>query len=387
MDYILNIAGRRKTYKIIKEPVPHILVDSSKELHGWWEGKRECTSERLLINPYAGCSISCPFCYANALWGYYQAFRNDRIITVFKDFDKVVAKQLDSIDVASCGYLSPVTDSFQKVDEKYHLSRKIIEEFVSRNIPIEFITKQVVPQDVIDIMKTQEHSFGQVSILTMDENKRKVLAPGGATTEQLLDNIKRLNEANIYAVCRLDPIIPYITDDKNELKELIKFAKAAGANHIIASVMDIPVKIKPDVMKALSIIDSDITDKYKSLYTEFIGGDLNANIEYRLELFDFLRQTCNENDLTFALCMEYRMVEGRPEGLNRYFMTSINCEGMNVPLYKRQGSRFVPLDDCNGNCLGCDGVECGINIDKLGKSLSLRDYKKWNPPEDQLSMF
>lgn len=387
MDYILNIAGKMKTYEVIKDPVPHILVESSKELHGWWEGKRECTSERLLINPYAGCSISCPFCYTNALWGYFQAFRKDRIITVFKDFDQVVAKQLDSISVASCGYLSPVTDPFQKVDEKYHLSKKIIQEFVNRNIPIEFITKQKVPQDVIDIMKNQKHSFGQVSILTIDEKKRRILAPGGATTKELLDNVKRLDQAGVYAVCRLDPIIPYVTDNKVELEKLIVSAKEAGAKHIIASVMDIPLKIKPDIIKALKNIFPDIEMRYKDLYTELIGGDMNADITYREELFGFLKETCSKYGITFALCMEYRLVDRKPVGLNRDFMTSINCEGMDVPLYVRKGAAFEPLENCNGNCLGCNGDDCYIDKDILGGALTLRDYKRWKSKDKQTTLF
>jgi len=387
MDYMLNIAGKMKTYEVIKDPVPHILVESNKEMHGWWEGKRECTSERLLINPYAGCSISCPFCYANALWGYFQAFRKDRIITVFKDFDKVIAKQLDSIDVASCGYLSPVTDPFQKVEEKYHLSINIIHEFIKRNIPIEFITKQRVPQDVIDIMKNQKHSFGQVSILTGDEKKRRVLAPGGASTEELLDNIKRMDQAGMYSVMRLDPIIPYVTDNEDELEELIKRAKDAGAKHVIASCMDIPLKIKQDIIKALKIIVPDIEAKYKDLYTELIGGDMNAKLDYRFELFQFIKDTCTKNGMTFALCMEYKLVDSRPIGLNKYFMTSINCEGMDVPLYIRKGNEFQPLDNCSGNCLGCNGEECNIDENKLGGALTLKDYRGWKKNDDQISLF
>ncbi len=103
---------------IIKEPVPHVLLETKKELHGWYAGKRECTAERMLINPYNGCGVNCFYCYTRALPGYFEAFHSDGTIFVSKDFDLTVARQLDSIDVASCGYLSPVTDPFQKINEK-----------------------------------------------------------------------------------------------------------------------------------------------------------------------------------------------------------------------------------------------------------------------------
>ena len=90
-DIITIKFGRTyKHEKVISKPIPHILVDSSKKLHGWWKGKRECTAERMLINPYAGCNIKCPFCYANALWGYHQVYNTQGILTVCNDFDKAV---------------------------------------------------------------------------------------------------------------------------------------------------------------------------------------------------------------------------------------------------------------------------------------------------------
>ena len=84
------LAGVR--YNVIEAPTPHILVDSRKELHGWWRGKRECTAERLLINPYNGCTINCFCCYAKALPGYFQLFRQSGVVTVCRDFDRVVAR-------------------------------------------------------------------------------------------------------------------------------------------------------------------------------------------------------------------------------------------------------------------------------------------------------
>lgn len=390
-NILLKFGKTQKVFEIIRKPVPHILVDSDKELHGWWKGKRECTSERLLINPYNGCNIKCRFCYANALWGYFNVYKDKGILTVFKDFDKVVAKQLDSINVASCGYLSPVTDPFQSINKGYKLSEKIIKEFIKRNLPIEFITKQVIPQEVIEDMKVQKHCFGQVSILTPNDKKRKYLVPGGATTEQLLNNIRRLSKAGVYAVCRIDPIIPYMTDDKEELKELIGLVKKAGAKHIITSVMDISFKLKNYIMEYFEKLKPGIYEEYKKLYIEVIDGDYNANITYRRELFEFLRKICDENGLTFALCMEYEKVGDKIIGLNRDYMTSYNCEGMDVPVYVRKGDRFYPVEGCRGNCLDCSGDMCSIDKNIKGKDLTLKDYRKWKlnvvNELEQLKMF
>jgi len=370
--------------KIIKTPYPHILINTKKELHGWYPGKRECTSERLLINPYNGCSVGCFYCYARALPGYFEIFNQKNIIFVCKDFDKVVAKQLDSLKVISCGYLSPVTDPFQKLESIYHLSEKIIEEFVKRNIPIEFITKCKIPEKIIDLIKSQKHSFGQVSILTLNENLKKIFAPGGANTEELFDNLKRLSKNNIFCVLRIDPIFPYITDKKEDLAKLIERALDSGAKHIVASILDIPLRIKGLVLNRIKkYFGYSIYQKYLSLYKEKIGY-LNAGITYRRSVFEFLREFCDKKKITFALCMEYELKDGEIFGLNQEFMSAKNCEGIDIPIYVRKNDKFKPLYNCLGNCLNCKEALCGIEDLALAKkkdtkkSFTLKDYKKWS---------
>lgn len=377
------LVGKRE-YEVIVEPQPHILVPTRKQLHGWWPGKRECTSERMLINPYNGCGIGCFFCYTRAFPGYFRIFRDYGVITVAKDFDQVVAEQLDSIDIATCGYLSPVTDPFQSLNTRYHLSEKIIKVFVERNIPIEFITKASIPGQVIDLIKQQSHSFGQVSLLTLKENLRKILVPGGASTDLLLQNLEKLVQEGIFAVCRIDPIFPYVTDEIKELAELIERVKSHGVSHIVASILDIPVKIKKNVFSTMKKYFGVAMEwDYQRLYRENIDGYLHANIDYRKRIFDGLRNICERKNLTFALCMEYEIKKGEVIGLNREFMSSRNCEGIDIPLYKREGRKFYPVVDCAGDCIHCTNPRCGIEDLAMGdegsrKDWHLKDYRRWS---------
>jgi len=340
----MKVYINKKEYEVIPAPEPHILVPTKKELHGWWPGKRECTAERMLINPYNGCGIGCFFCYTLAFPGYFQLFREKGIITVAKDFDRKIARQLDSIDVAFCGYLSPVTEPFQPLEKKYQLSEKIIRVFVERNIPVEFITKSKIPPQVIETMKAQRHSFGQVSILTP----------------------------------------PYITDHPGKLEELIEKAKSSGCTHIVASVLDIPQKISTQIFDQIDKkFGTGIKRDYQRLYKENIDGYLNAGINYRKRLFDRLRNICERKNLSFALCMEYEIVDGKPRGLNREFMSSINCEGIDIPVYIRKNGKFYPGTNCKGNCLNCSDPKCGISDLALrGKETypgwKLKDYRRWS---------
>ena len=379
-----------KQFEVIKSPIPHILVESNKEPHGWWngiepDGKRECTAEKLLINPYNGCSHNCLFCYSHALGGYFKIFRQRGIVAVFKDFDKKVATQLDKLRVASCGYLSPVTDPFQQINEKYRLSERIIKEFVDRNIPVQFTTKGRISDRAIKLIKKQEHSFGEVSILTMDEDKRKRLMADGASTDELVRNIERLANEGKFAVCRIDPIVPYVTDGEEELEELVRRVVDAGAGHIITSCMDIPRALKYELYEELEKRFEIPKGELERLYTEAISGRFHANINYRRKLFGMMREICDRSGVTMGLCMEFESLGGKKvEGLNKEFMSSNNCEGVDVPIYVKNGDGewFEPVWGCNGNCLKCHFSDkipaCGIPDLKKADAWKLRDYRRWS---------
>lgn len=370
--------------KVIDDPYPHILVPSKKQIHGWWRGKRECTGERMLLNPYNGCSVGCIFCYARALPGpYFKLFNEKGIVTVFEDFDKAIARQIDSIRVASCGYLSPVCDPFQEVEKRYRLSEKIIDAFVTRNIPIEFITKCVVPDSVISKIQKQKHSFGQFSASTVREDLRRNLMRGGASVDQLFDSMARCATAGIPVVLRIDPVIPYLTDSQNEIRSLIQRGMDSGAKHIVASVMDVPVKIAQEIFAKFKPFGIGFVYDLERLYAEKIGNYLHASIDYRKRIFDRMRNLCDRLGLTFGLCMEYELIGGEPIGLNREFMSSANCEGVDVPIYIRRGERFEPASECNGACLNCVDARCGIEDLAMGKSMgpkdfTLKDYRRWS---------
>jgi DNA repair photolyase len=385
----LSMGREIREFEVIEEPYPHILVSSHKELHGWWKGKRECTGERMLINPYNGCSVGCIFCYARALpAAYFRLFGREGIVTVFADFDRVVSDQLDSLSVASCGYLSPVCDPFQEVESRYRLSEKIVRRFVERNIPIEFVTKCDVPDEVIGLLKRQAHAFGQFSVLTPNEDLRSRLMAGGASVDGIFASMAKCASAGVPVVLRIDPVIPHLTDSKRDLRRLVDRGIDSGARHVVASVLDVPLGIAKEVFAQFGKLGVGFSYDLERSYCESIDGSLHAGIGFRRRVFDVLRNLCEARGITFALCMEYEMVDGRPQGLNREFMSSTNCEGVDVPVYVRKGDVFLPAAACRGACLSCTEAACGIEDLAMGsgkgkRDFTLRDYRRWSRTREE----
>ncbi len=80
--------------------------------------------------------------------------------------------------------------------------------------------------------------------------------------------------------------------------------------------------------------------------------------------------------------MEFESLGGKNvRGLNKEFMSSNNCEGIDIPIYVRKGDNFEPVEGCNGNCLKCYFSEkkptCDIKDLTNGGAWKLKDYRRW----------
>ena len=178
-------------------------------------------------------------------------------------------------------------------------------------------------------------------------------------------------------------MIPYRTDRKADLKRLVERGVDSGARHVVASVMDVPGRIAKEVFAQFRRFGVGFGYDLERLYCESIDGYLHADIDFRKRVFDILRDVCEARGITFALCMEYEIVDGRPVGLNGEFMSSANCEGVDVPAYVRKGEEFAPAARCHGACLTCTDAICGIEDLAMGRGdgkrdFHLGDYRRWS---------
>ncbi|MCP8315165.1 MAG: hypothetical protein H3Z53_12480 [archaeon] len=338
-------------------------------------------------------------CYSRALRGYFKLWDEKGIITVFKDFNIKVAEELDKLYVASCGYLSPTIDPFQKpIEDRYHLSEKTAHEFLRYNLPIVFITKQGdnVPIKLLDEMAKHQHCFCEFTILSCDDEILKIFSPKGAKVEQQFKAVMKAVDRGLYTVVRMDPLFPGITDDEDSIRELVMRAKQEGAKHMIFSICDIDSEHLLKIFNLIREIFPDAYQIWKKIYVEKVGRDYDASIDYRRKIFKICRNICDEIGITMALCMEFEKMVGNKimyRGLNDEFMTSKVCEGKIVPLYHRWkiDEQFKPISNCDGNCLayakGRGSCNLACNFPKMGKAQALRleDYKSLRPSQMTLT--
>ena len=186
------------------------------------------------MNPYAGCEHGCIYCYARNVheyWGYSAGLDFERKIIVKVNAPRMLRKTLmhpkwDPHPIM----LSGNTDCYQPAEQKYRLTRGLLEVCNEFNQPVGILTKNswiIKDKDILQEMAKKRLVSAMVSITSFNENLRRVMEPRTATATQRLKVIEELSNADIHMGVMMGPMIPGLNE--HEMQRIMKAASDAGA--------------------------------------------------------------------------------------------------------------------------------------------------------------
>lgn len=254
---------------------------------------------KYTVNPYTGCGHRCLYCYASS---YIRDFFSPRV----KERLLLDARRdLQKIPVGSVIEMSASSDPLQPLEERYRLTHRLSQEILSRGHKILYTTK--APGRLLDyrdlLERFRDRIAVAVTITTLREDIARRLEPGAPPPRERVRAVERLSEIGIPVTVRIDPIVPYINDDPDELRELVDTVAGAGALQVTTSVY----KARPDSIERISREFSELGDRlYRAYYREgeFFRGYRYLSREKRLQILKLVRRYVVERGLEFATCRE-----------------------------------------------------------------------------------
>ena len=139
-----------------------------------------------------------------------------------------------------------------------------------------------------------------ITILSVDDGLSSKLEPGAPKSSRRFKAIESLIEANIATTVRIDPIIPFLNDN---LEELMHNVAELGILHVTCSTY----KVKPDNWKRFSHAFPGIAEKLEPLYYKSgkrIGGSTYLSKTLRFGLMKKAQELAQKNNLKFSCCRE-----------------------------------------------------------------------------------
>jgi DNA repair photolyase len=259
---------------------------------------------KLTLNPYTGCDHACVYCYASTyIPRFFDCRPKKNLISRLKREATKLRGEIISMANSS--------DPYPSLEAKTGLTRRCLEILSDYNCKVQIITKSNLVVRDADLLK-EIPSMISLTITTDDDDTARIIEPNAPPPSKRLTAAETLIRKGIPTSVRIDPIIPFLND---EPENLIETLASIGVKHITSSTLKIRSGNWPRFKAALP----KTAQKLETLFFE--EGEKMGNYIYlprdmRSQLLEKVSRLVLKHDMKFGTCRE---------GLSR--LNTATCDG------------------------------------------------------------
>lgn len=233
------------------------------------------------INAYRGCEHGCIYCFARPTHAYQNLSPGLDFET--KLFAKPDAAALLRKELAKPAYrCAPIaigtnTDPYQPIEERYRITREILEVLAEHDHPVVITTKSarvVRDLDLLGPMAARGLTSVMMSVTTLDPVLARRMEPRASAPRQRIAAIRALSEAGVPTSISVSPIVPAIND--HEIEAIVEAGAEAGARNAFSIAVRLPHEVAPLFREWLAVHYPDRAAKVMALIGAMRGGRDNA---------------------------------------------------------------------------------------------------------------
>jgi DNA repair photolyase len=165
--------------------------------------------------------------------------------------------------------IGAATDPYQPAEGRYRLTRVCIEALAQASNPFSIITRgPMIVRDIDVLSEAARRANVSVtfSIPTLDEDVWRKTEPSTAHPRQRLKAVKALTDAGVRAGVGMAPILPGISDRPEQLAEVVRAARQAGACGIWTNLLFLRPGTREHFMANLQRDWPELVPEYEELY-------------------------------------------------------------------------------------------------------------------------
>ncbi len=244
------------------------------------------------LNPYMGCVHRCTFCYVRAFERRADRPSDDRYgrsIRVKVNVVEVLERELARSTWRREGIaFGAATDPYQPAEGRYRLTRGCIQALAAARNPFSLITRgplAVRDLDVLQEAAARAEVSVNFSIPTLDEEVWRRTEPGTAHPRQRLRALKALVDGGIKAGVAMAPILPGLSDRPEQLADVVRAAREAGATHLWVNVLFLRPGTREHFLEQLARDWPEQLERYERLYAgrSYLGSAETRPVRDRVD--------------------------------------------------------------------------------------------------------
>lgn len=194
------------------------------------------------MNIYKGCSHGCIYCDSRS--ECYQIENFDKV-RVKENAANIIHKELKVKKKKGIVGTGAMSDPYNPFERELMLTRNALQEINLNNFGVSIATKSELITRDIDILKEiKSHSpvLVKITITTFDDELCRKIEPNVSLSSERFEAIKKLSSNGIYTGILLMPVLPFINDNVENIKNIVREASKCGAKFIYAYGMGVTLR-------------------------------------------------------------------------------------------------------------------------------------------------
>lgn len=221
---------------------------------------------RYSMNLYRGCQHQCIYCDSRSECYRIENFED---IIVKENAVELLRKELKKITRKEIIGTGSMNDPYMPIEKEIELTRNALKVIRDFKFPVHIITKSSLVLRDIDVIKEISKTYATVSvtITTVNDQLSAVIEPHATVSSKRFETIKILRENNIQAGVLMMPVLPFITDNEENIEGIVEKSAEVNASYVLPAFgMTLRDRQKNYYFEMLQNIDKKIYDKYLKYY-------------------------------------------------------------------------------------------------------------------------
>lgn len=203
------------------------------------------------INITKGCEFNCVYCYARG----YPEVPSPGLVYLYSNTAQKLARELDNPrrrSVIHWVVFNTASDCFQHSPEVLDVTYNTMEVLLERGIGLSFLSKGCIPDRFIRLFSYSPDLVApKIGIVSVNQRYQVLFEPQAPTAGERLENIENLKRAGMDVEVRIDPIIPFITDDELSIRNLYRSLARRGVSRVSINYLHLRPLVSDQIRQEL----------------------------------------------------------------------------------------------------------------------------------------
>lgn len=250
------------------------------------------------MNLYRGCSHGCIYCDSRS--DCYQIDNFDKV-RLKENALYILENELSKKREKKVIGIGAMSDTYNHFEKYYEITRGALKLISKYGFGVSIDTKSDLILRDIDILKeinSKNNVIIKFTITTSSDELSKKIEPNVCVSSKRFQAIKTLSDNGLFTGIMLNPVLPFITDNEADIKQLVKLASKSGAKFIHTYMgMTLRANQRDYYFDKLDMLFTGL----KAKYIQYYGNSYNCKVPNYKRLYQVFTMECKKYGILYNM--------------------------------------------------------------------------------------